>query len=436
MSLSSSKQDIFTTIGAYTSLKQERKLPDRTNLFPSVNNKKDVVPFLLDILKTVVGSEALKQLTGQLFTDFIDGVEPKMKEILAKQMTQYNSGEGLNTAFINGSYKVPLKDLDIYGKYKSNPSSAEGSLLYSNNVDTFDRKMYTAILNAGSDITYNNMVLNYNAATDAVTLKPTVASQSMNVGDWMGSFINDTVVIDKKEFLTNVMNTIYGSVTANQGKSIEQVYQELQISKLIEQLIDDNDSFEISQEEFDALLQKAQGLVDGVVYYDMGCGIIEAQLPLSGMTNLISQISGSTDSFAVGNAVDATIGESTANTPEVAAENQQTIRDGFFQRLIKAIALALSQFMTTAPQIRALLSISSALTNNDVIQIGNPSNDLKKFKTFLNCVIKDAMRLINKFIFDLVLGFLIALLVPIIKKIIQEKINQYVKQIKTLVAPT
>ena len=50
MSLSGDKQDIFTTIGAYTSLKQESNLPDKTNLYPSINNKKDIVPFLLDLL--------------------------------------------------------------------------------------------------------------------------------------------------------------------------------------------------------------------------------------------------------------------------------------------------------------------------------------------------------------------------------------------------
>ena len=434
MSLSSNKQDIFTTIGAYTSLKQERKLPDRTNLFPSVNNKNDVIPFQLDVLKTIVGSEGLKELTGQLFTDFVDKVEPEFKKTLVKQFVEYNSGELLNTSFVNNGYSIPLKDLDVFGKFQSNPSSDIGSLLYGDDSDTFDRKMYTAILNDGTPTTVNNMVLNYNASTDKVNLKPTVGSSGSNIGDWFADFINDSVIIDKKVFLTNVMNAIYGSVTSNQDKSMEQIYQELQVSKLIEQVIEDDDSFVISQEDFDALLQKAQGLVDGVVYYDMGCGIIEAQLPLSGMTNLISEISGSTDSYAVGNAVNATINESMSNTPEIAAENQETIKDGFFQRLIQAISLALSQALTTAPQIRALLAISSALTNNDVPQIGNPVDDLKKFKIFLKCVIQDVIRLMSKFIFDLIISFLIALITPIITQILRERIIKYINQLKSLVS--
>jgi len=432
MSLSSSKQDIFTTIGAYTSLKQERKLPDQTNLYSSVNNKKDIVPFLLDILKTVVGTEALKQLTGQLFTDFIDSVEPKMKSSLTKQMTQYNSGAELPTAFqsTGAGYTMPLKNIDTFGKFKSSPTSEHGSLLYDTSVANFDTAMYSAILTGNA--TYNGLRIGYNSATDAVTFKSAVASPS--IGQWMGNYINGAVIIDKKSFLTNTMNAVYGSVSKAQGKSVQQTYEELQILKLIEQLINDDDSFEISQADYDELLEKAQELVNGVVYYDMGCGVIGATLPLSGMTDLIRQISGSTDSTFVADKVDNTVDESTIKTPITAAANKQTIRDGFFQRLIKAITLALAQAMTASPQIRALLAIQSAIQNNGVVKIGNAKDDMKNFKVFLNCMIKDIMRMINEFIFNLVVLFLISLLNPIIRKIVKEKINQYVGIIKALIS--
>jgi len=428
-----SKKNIFTTIGAYSSLKEERNLPDTTNLFPSVNNKKDVVPFLLDVLKTVVGSEALKQLTGELFTNFIDGAEPQLKTALKKQMIQYNAGDGLPTYFKTTGVSVPVKNIDVYGKLKTNPSSAEGSLLFNNSTPNFDKSAYNAIVNAGTDVSYNNILINYNSTTDSFTFKPTVASSSGTIGEWLGDYIDDTVIINKKEFMTNVMNSVYGTISTVQDKTIEQTFQELQVSKLIDQLIDDDDSFEISQDDYDALLQKAKELVDGIIYYDMGCGVIGATLPLSGMTNLISTISGSTDSFVVGNAVEATIDESTVDTQDTADANRATIKDGFFQRLIKAITNILAQALTTTPQIRALLAIISAFENNGTVKISSPKDDMKNFKIFLNCVIKEAMKMINEFIFNLIVVFLVALLAPIIKKIIQEKINQFVGVIKSLI---
>lgn len=435
MSLMDDKRNVFTTIGAYTSLKQERSLPDATNLFPSVNNKKDIVPFLLDVLKVVVGSSALQDLTGKLLTDFVDNIEPQMKTALSKQLIQYNAGDTLPAYFKTTGISVPVKNIDVYGKFKSNPNSDTGSLLYDTSQPSFDNKAYDAIVNAGTEIPYNNILIKYNTTSDSFVFRANPASVdgTTTVGDWMGDFVNDTVIIKKKEFLTNVMNAVYGSVTTNQGKTQEEVYQELQVSKLIEQLIDDDDSFEISQQDFDELLEKAHALIDGVVYYDMGCGIIGAELPLSGMTEFISSVSGSTDSFAVGNAISATIDESMVNVQEVANENKTTIKDGFFQRLIRAITNVLAQALTTTPQVRTLLAILSATQNNGVVKIGNAKDDMKNFKVFLKCIIKEAMKLINEFIFNLVVAFLVALLVPIMRKIVREKINQYIGILKSLI---
>lgn len=431
MGLIDQKRNVFTTIGAYTSLEQAGKLPDPTNLFPSINNKKDVVPYLLDVLKVVVGSNALQELTGQLFTKFVDSAEPTLKTAVKKQVVQYNSGQPLPGTFISG-ISVPVKDIDIFSKLKTNPNSASGSLLYSNNANTFDNKAYSAILNAGTDITFGNLIMNYNATTDSFTFKPTVVSAGDNIGKWLTDFVDGTEIIDKKTFISNVMNAFYGTITKNQGKTTEQVYQELLVNKLIEQLINDDDSFEISPEDYEALLQLAEQMVNGVVYYDMGCGIMPASLPLSGLTSLITNISGSTDPFYVGNQVNATIDESTVNTPEVAEANKQTVKDGFFQRIIKLITQILANLVTLSPQIRTLLAISTSFQNNGVPQIGNPMDDLKKSRIYLNCVIKDAMKMINRFIFNLVITFLMALLNPVIRKIIREKINQYVGILKSL----
>jgi uncharacterized protein YaaR (DUF327 family) len=249
----------------------------------------------------------------------------------------------------------------------------------------------------------------------------------------MGDYIDDAVIINKKEFLTNVMNAVYGTITAHQNKTVEEVYQELQVTKLLENMINGDDTLELSQSDYDELLQKAQNLINGIVYYDMGCGLVAASLSLSGMTDFISQVSGTTDSYTAANAVAATMDESLQNNPEVAAANKQTIRDGFFQRLIKAFTMALSQLCSASPQVRALQAIISAIENNGMVLIGKAKEDIKKFKVFIKCMIKEAIKMIVKFIFDIAMALLVAWLLPIIKKLIQEKIIQYVGTLKSLV---
>lgn len=434
MSLSDDKKNIFTTIGAYTSVMQTTNLPDTTNIFPSVNNKKDVVPFLLDLLKVVVGTDALQELTGKLFTDFIDTVEPTIKTALKNQVTQFNAGGNLPSQFaLSGTgFSVSVKKIDVFNKLKIDPNSTQGDLLYDKVNVNFDKVAHDAIVNAGTDTNFANVLfINYNKATDNFVFK--TPNQSVNIGTWANNYINSLTIINKKEFLSNIMNAIYGSISSQTGKSVDEMNKELQVNKAIEQLVDnDDDSFEISPNDYDALLQQAQQLVNGITYYDLGCGLMEANFPLSGLTNLVSQISGSTDAFASGNAIGNTINASTVNNSGTTAANKQTIKDGFFQKLIKIIEQTLANAVSTSPQIKALMAIVSAFENAGTPILGEALDDLKKFKVMIKCMINEMMQMLYQFIFNLVVSYLIALLEPIIVKIIKEKINQYVGIIKSL----
>lgn len=432
MGLIDQKKDIFTTIGAYTSMMQQPKPTDTTNLFPSINNKKDIVPLLLDIMKVVVGTDALQQLTGQLFTKFVDTAEPVLKSAVKNQTVQSNSGNVIPDAFKNtgAGYNVPAKDIDIYGVLKVNPNSTNGSMLFSSTPTDFNHTAYQAIVNNGTDTTFGNLIMRYNSATDSFNFR--AAGNNVQIGAFLDTFVGNMQMIDKKTFITNVMNGIYGTLQKNQNKTVEQIVQELQVNQLLEQLINDNDSFVILPQDLDAILTQAQQIAAGVIFYDMGCGVMAASLPLSGLTALIQSVSGSTDPFFVGNQVNATIAQSTSATPATSEANAQTVKDGFFQRLIKIITNTLAQAVCTTPQIRTLLGIISGFQNQGNVQIGNPKDDLKKFRIYLNCIINAAMKMINKFIFDLVVVLLIKLLQPVIKTIIKEKINQYVAILRSL----
>lgn len=433
MGIKDKKKGVFTTIGAYSSMMKQSKMPDTTNLFSSVNNKKDIVPYLLDILKVAAGSFAVQQLVGGLFTTFIDSAEPMLKDGVKKQTVQYNSGDGIPNGFKQG-YSMPVKQIDTYGKLKTNPDSTGGEMLYDNSKPNFDSVSYQAISNPGSDKPFGNMLINYNSTDDKFKLKPNIpAGTTPSVGNWMGDFVDEITIIDKKEFMSNVMDSFYGSITKSQGKTVEEVAQELEVNKLLEQLINDDDSFEILPEDYDDILRKAEEMVNGVVNYDLGCGVMGASLPLSGMSNLISNISGSTDPFFISNEIGKTIGDSVDNK-DTADNNQETIKDNFFQKIIELITINLAKAVCTAPQIRAILAIGSGFQNNGNIKIESVKDSLKNFKVYLKCMIKLAMELINKFIYEFILPFLIALISPIIKRIVKEKINQFTSILKSLVS--
>lgn len=428
MSLADDKRNVFTTIGSYSSLIEDNKKPKRSDSFSSVNNKDDVIPFLLDVLKTVAGTEVLKELIGGMFTKLIDDAEPQLKTALKKQFIQSNADQNINgTVFLTDGINVPVKDIDVYGKYKVNPASDGGNLIYGSST-SFDSKAYNAIV-SGSD-GYNNLSIQYNQTTDSFIIKPTSGNQT--VGDFFNNYIDNTQLIDKKELVSNVMDNIYGTLSSKQEKTIEQTYEELQIEKMLEQLLENNDSFDISQQDYDVLLQRANELTNGVVNYDMGCGMVSASLAFNDFDNLVKNISGSTDPFAIGNAMEATIDDSIVDDSDVVNNNKQTIKDGFFQKIIKIFTIKMLQAVTTAPQIRVLFGIMSSLQNNGVVSINKPTDDMKKFKIVIKCMSKEIMKLVAAFIFALAVSYIVKLLKPVIKRVIKEKINQYIGIIKSL----
>jgi|GEM_PF-1708715 len=441
MSLSDNKGNVFTTIGAYTSLNQEQKPRRPTNLYPSINNKSDIVPFLLDVLKTIAGSEILKTVIGEMFTKIVDSSEPKLKIALKKQFIHSNSGEPLPPAFISNGITIPVKSIDSTGKYKVNKNSSEGSLLYNTSVPNFDSSAHDAILNSGTNIQYNNMLIKYIPESDSFNIKPTTISSSSNIGDYFSNYIDNALILDKKSIISNAMNRMYGTLTNNEDKTEQQTYDELQVEKMLEQLLNDDDSFKITPKDYADLQQKAHEMTMGVINYDMGCGILSTQLSYNDFYGLVASISGSTDPFVVGNAVEATINQSAANSDgnsgsnnsETTTENMQTIKDGFFQRIVNAITMSMLLAVTVAPQVRVLMAIMSSIENNGALLITTPKEDMIRYKICIKCLSKEIMKIIAEFLFKLSVLYLTKLLKPIIKIIIKEKINQYIKIITGLI---
>ena len=430
MSLADNKRSVFTTIGSYNSLMQQGKPSLQTDLYPSINNKKDTIPFLVDVLKTVAGSDALIETIGGMFGKLIDETEPKLKTVLKQQFIQSNSNEPLPASFVNNGITVPAKSIDVNGKLKVNPNSTGGNLIYDTSSPSFDKRAYDAILNAGTPQGYNNVSITYIEATDSFQIKP--SGVTTNVGAFFSTYIENTELINKKELTSAIMDNFYGTLTKNQNKTVEEVYNELLIETQLQQVLNDDDSFVVSPEMYDELLAKSREMVNGGVSYDLGCGLMPAELSFDDFSDLISTISGATDPFFIGNQIGKTINQSTAATEDQTTENKQTIKDGFFQRIINIFTIKLLQAVTTAPQVRMLFGMMSSLQNNGVVKLGNPSDDLKNFKTPIKCMSKEIMRLIAAFIFALAIAYLIKLLKPVIKKVIKEKINQYVGVIKSL----
>jgi len=435
MSLINDKKSIFTEIGAFNSISSSVELPNPSTSLSSINNGKDIGAFLLDILVTLVGSEVLKSVTGELLGDFITETKPALKDSLRSQLIDFNGGDGLPTEFVNNGYTIPAKDIDVYGKLKTDPASDIGSQIYDgeSSTNSFDRKAYQAIVTPNTEVTYGVLTILYNDVTDEFTFKPVVTSQS--IAQFISSFITDMNLFDRKTFITEVLNVIFGTKSAAQGKSEQEIFEESKINKTLQNFIDEREILTISDDELVELQNEARQISQGFTEVNIGCcDVLRGSMTVEDMTDLNERFRNASNPDEAGNILsDGVIGSFQGEDAPDAEENQQTINDGIIKRIINAILKILSIAVTTTPEARFILLVARGFKNNDVIESSSPVSDLINFKVLIKCLIKKVKELIFEFLFDLVKEQLIKLIIPISKRILREKINQYIGVLRTLI---
>lgn len=428
MSIASDKRGVFNNIKAMNSTSMEGKPPTPTDVMTSVNNAKEVIPFCTDVLKAVVGVAALKMLVGGMLTKMIGGAEPKLKTALKKQFIQSNANDPLPTNTVN----IPVKNLDTNGKLKVSPTDTNtgGNILYGQpSANNFDYKAHDAIQLEGTNVSCNNMSIKYNSTTDSFGITP---NSSPNISKFFTDYIDTTQLINGDEIVGGTMDRIFGTMSKTQDKTSDQILDELILEKMLEQLLNGDDSFEISPEDLAKLQELANQTADGILSYDMGCGVLPSSLSMDSLQNMMSKISGSKDQFAVSNAIDEALDESLVNTPEVSEANEQTIKDGFFQKMINTLTVKLLTAVTTAPQVRALMGMMSAIQNQGVVLLSSAKEDIKRWKVVIKCMANEILIMVAEFIFALAILYLMKLLRPVIKKLAREMINYFKGIIKSL----
>lgn len=432
MSFVNDKKSIITDISVLNSIGKTAELPDSNFTFPSINNKNEPIPFMLDLLTATIGSEALQRTTGDIMTKFIRSVEPDLKTNLKKQSVTFNSDQTLPAGFSTG-YEAPLKKIDLFNKLKTDPSSQSGSLLYGDNSNNFDRAAYNAILTPGSDVVFGNLRMNYDDVTDRMTFKPVNGSD--NMGSFIDTYINNLTLVNEKEFTTNVLEAIYGTTSKAANKTVNTIFEEEKFRALLQKLIDGDDIAFINDDELLALQELAKNKNLGIVPVDVGCSIIDSSLSLDEIQGLIAANIGSTDPVFVGGNYNKLMENSFGKNPtQVNPRNKNAVRDGFFKRLIKTILSTIVFALTATPQIRVLMMLLSGFKNNGSITFpSNPIDDINSQKNFVKCLSDSAGSLLNEFIFNLLKTELIKLIVPVISLLVKEKIEAFIRILQSLI---
>jgi len=121
------------------------------------------------------------------------------------------------------------------------------------------------------------------------------------------------------------------------------------------------------------------------------------------------------------------------NVNNLTQEDEKTIFDDFFKRIIDLIMNAITKSIVLPPQIRTAISIYESIKNGGIVSLTEPFQDILDNENFFRCLAKKVKELITEFLFLLVKKEMIKFIVPISKLIIKEIIDEFVRIIRSLI---
>lgn len=424
MSLIGRKKNIFTTISSIKSFNENDRKVRTNDSLSSLTNKKDSLSFLLDLISVIIGSGGFIKLIGGLFGNVFDEAQPQIQQQILNNLTTPLSNKSLSSTSFNNGLILPLSYIDIFNKLKTDPNSNIGNIIYDINSDinSFDYNLYDAINNPNTDKIIDQIIVNYDDSSDTLSIRAVNLDQT--VFDFYEEY-TDGIIINKNDFITNVIDSVFGIKTSSQNKTLNQISKELIVKLKIEK-INNEEEISISPSELENIENNSKQLKNGVSEIDLGCGIYKSSITIDDLSSLINNIN-SED-------VDQnTISNEFSNLFDKSFEiknNKDTAKDNFSKKIISGFELELTKSFFLNPKTLILNYINQFIVDGEINN--NVDNIIEDNKKTIGCISIKTKEIVNKFIFNLVKSELNNLIKPFVKMIVKEKINQHIGILRSL----
>jgi len=463
MALKDEKQKIFGKIAALKTLNDGYPTFDLTNSFPSINNGKDGVVLLLDILKSLLGSEALQDIVSGFLVYKLDGVEVKVKNAVKnalKKMVNANTNPTVPDYLTNG-FDVPIKDIDFFNQLQLDPQSAAGSSLYGDstaglNSTDFNTFLFETMQNPGTTYGWGAAILGQdilqlNFTENGTTNNLLNIGLSTFYGDKTLTDVNDSLIDTFKLFnsekLVNILvEGIFGTITSVIDMGIDALLREEQINDVIQKFINadstdiiDDSFFTFTKEEVRNQEDRATKRSKGIRVLD-DCNNYESSIDystLSGVSETIRNASTKVEEkTAVDNALNILAGSASANASDV---DKQTVNLDFIKTLIEELSKSLTRALLSPNMILLFVmntnmfddveinlpEVNGPEINGPNLQV--PANKALDFMKKIESIIKDIIAVIK----DSVIEEILSVVIKAITKLAQaQKSEQLIEAAK------
>jgi len=458
MSIVDKKKEVFGKIGAFRTLTGGLPNLKPTSSFSSVNNNGNVVTFLTDLVKSLVGYEILVSSIVDTLIYSTPKIENSIKQALKlelKTIVSCGVDPHLPSWFKSDGTGIiiEVKQLDFLDILRTDPNSVGGKLLYDDvtpqplNSSDFNTFLYGVIQDDGVthtwknifDITFNSLG-NNTRPNNTITIKSNSSYDTKTLTDLNNNYVDGIKLLNTENVVNKTMDVIYGSVSSFVGKSLKQLEQEAQINDIIDKMVNNTDInslddsyFVFSKEETYEHQLQAANRKKGSTPINVSTPLTSS-VPVTDLTTFNDEMVTATNVIQKKDILTNNL-NTMANSSADKVRNPtdvSTVKLNFIQQIINALTKSIISIFLS-PKIIFSFILNYKIVYGPDATFSGPIDFIKKNKNLMNIIMKKISEQLIKILLVLALKEIALLVASAVAKRQKEKATNQLAQLSSLV---
>jgi len=291
MDIASEKGKIYSKIAALRVSTETFPKTFLSNSIPSINKDGNSLNFLTDLIKSLVGFDALNDVIVETLTTNLDEIEVDIKvtiKKILKELVSCNINPSIPQDFIDNGITIEVNKVDFLDIMRINPISQAGKLIYddvfsaSESTD-FNTYLYSAIQGEGEELFWGHVTtdedilgVKFNEegliSNNTITIKPsTYYSENKMLTDFNNSYVDSVKLFNSVKLINNIIENVFGSISVVTKKDKQTIKNEIQINDIIDRVLNsdcdeviDDSYFSFSNDELQDIDYRAKSRRKGV----------------------------------------------------------------------------------------------------------------------------------------------------------------------------
>jgi hypothetical protein len=465
MSLIRLKKQVFGQIAAAKTLAEGMPRLRLNSSFPSINNSGDAIAFLCDLIKSLIGFEDLEKKVTETLVYYSKPIEQEVKNLLKTELKSIVSC-GVDPslpAWIKSTgdgIKIRVKKIDFTDLMLIDPNSETGNLVYDDltpnliNSSDFNTFLYQVIQNNGSVETWPNgpvpPILTFQfKQTDVNNIDPnntlTIRAHSSydnrTLTELNNNYIDSITLFNLENLMTNIFDSIFGTVTSAVNRSLSQIQNQLKINTVIDKITNADAKDIISDKYFNftdkenSLHEQEARLKRLGVKPENFSNKINTRIALSSIQKLNSDIKAAgSDLNQTKNALNNSlrdVGNQLAAFTQ-SPSDQQSIKTNFIQEIINKLVKTIVNSILS-PKVIAIFVINFKIVYGPNEDFTDAVDFMKKNKNLVQNIIKRVTGIIIRELMKIAMKKISELAIEKQKKILIDKGKAKVSQLLSLI---